>query len=83
MGNGFSWSRGSERQVAHTEQILTQVTPPGNISQVDVPSQGANTICVCKGRTIRYVMGGGGEGNSRAAGIFFRYQIPYMNFFRR
>ena len=59
MGNGFSWSRGSERQVAHTEQILTQVTPPGNISQVDVPSQGANTICVCKGRTIRYVMGGG------------------------
>ena len=25
---------------------------------------------------------GGGEGNFRAAGIFFRYQIPCMNFFR-
>ena len=24
---------------------------------------------------------GGGEGNFRAAGIFFRYQIPGMNFF--
>ena len=34
-----------------------------------------------KGRTIRKVMGGGGEGNFRAAGIFFRYQIPCMNFF--
>ena len=22
----------------------------------------------------------GGEGNFRAAGIFFRYQIPFMNF---
>ena len=30
------------------------------------------------GRTIRKVMGGG---DFRAAGIFFRYQIPYMNFF--
>ena len=27
-------------------------------------------------------MGGGGEGNFRTAGIFFRYQIPWMNFFR-
>ena len=34
-----------------------------------------------KGRTTRKVMGGGGEGNFRAAGIFFRYQIPGMNFF--
>ena len=25
---------------------------------------------------------GGGEGNFRAVGIFFRYQIPCMNFFR-
>ena len=25
---------------------------------------------------------GGGEGNFRAAGIFFRYQIPCMNFFQ-
>ena len=25
--------------------------------------------------------GGAGEGNFRAAGIFFRYQIPCMNFF--
>ena len=33
-----------------------------------------------KGRTIRKVMGG--EGNFRAAGIFFRYQIPCMNFFQ-
>ena len=32
-----------------------------------------------KGPTIRKVMGG--EGNFRAAGIFFRYQIPCMNFF--
>ena len=32
-----------------------------------------------KGRTIRKVIGG--EGNFRAAGIFFRYQIPCMNFF--
>ena len=32
---------------------------------------------------MRKVMGGGvGEGgNSRAAGIFFRYQVPVMNFF--
>ena len=36
---------------------------------------------VIKGRTIRKVMGGG-EGNFRAAGIFFRYQIPCMNFFQ-
>ena len=35
-----------------------------------------------KGRTIRKVMGGGGgEGNFRAAGIFFGYQIPCMHFF--
>ena len=34
-----------------------------------------------KGWTIRKVMGGG-EGNFPAAGIFFRYQIPCMNFFR-
>ena len=34
-----------------------------------------------KGRTIRKNMGGG-EGNFRAAGIFFRYQIPCMNFFQ-
>ena len=26
---------------------------------------------ICKGRTIRKVMGGGGEGNFRAEGIFF------------
>ena len=32
-----------------------------------------------KGRTIRKVMGGGGD--FRAAGIFFRYQIPDTNFF--
>ena len=25
---------------------------------------------------------GGGVGNFRAAGIFFRYQIPCMNFFK-
>ena len=25
---------------------------------------------------------GGREGNFRAAGIFFRYQVPCMNFFR-
>ena len=24
----------------------------------------------------------GAEGNFRAAGIFFRYEIPFMNFFR-
>ena len=35
---------------------------------------------ITKGRTIRKVMGG--EGNFRAAGIFFRYQIPCMNFFQ-
>ena len=36
-----------------------------------------------KVRTIRKVMwGGGGEGNFRAAGIFFRYQIPVRIFFR-
>ena len=36
-----------------------------------------------KGRTIRKVMGGGGgEGNFRATGILFRYQIPCMNFFQ-
>ena len=33
-----------------------------------------------RGRTIRKVMGSR-EGNFRAAGIFFRYQIPCMNFF--
>ena len=33
-----------------------------------------------KERTIRKVMQG--EGNFRAAGIFFRYQIPCMNFFQ-
>ena len=32
-----------------------------------------------KGRTIKKVMGEGGD--FRAAGIFFRYQIPCMNFF--
>ena len=37
-------------------------------------------VCTNKGRTIRKLMGGG-EGNFRAAGIFFRYQIPCMNFF--
>ena len=36
---------------------------------------------VANGRTIRKVMGV--EGDFRAAGIFFRYQIPCMNFFRR
>ena len=38
-----------------------------------------------KGRTIsiRKVIGGGeGKGNFRDAGIFFRYKIPCMNFFR-
>ena len=35
-----------------------------------------------KGRTIRKVIGGWGEGNFRAAEIFFRYQISCMNFFR-
>ena len=33
-----------------------------------------------KGRTIRKVMVG--VGNFRAAGIFFRFQIPWMNFFK-
>ena len=32
-----------------------------------------------KGRTIRKVIVG--VGNFQAAGIFFRYQIPCMNFF--
>ena len=32
-----------------------------------------------KGRTIRKVMGGGGGGKFRAAGNFFRYEIPCMN----
>ena len=31
------------------------------------------------GRTIRNVIGGGGIGNFRAAGIFFRCQIPCMD----
>ena len=26
--NGIEWGRGSERPVAHTQQKLTQVTPP-------------------------------------------------------
>ena len=39
-----------------------------------------HTVALIKGRTIRKVMGG--EGNFRAAGIFFRYQIPCMNFFK-
>ena len=38
-------------------------------------------LSTIKGRTIRKVMGGG-EGNFRAAGMFFRYQIPCMNFFQ-
>ena len=38
------------------------------------------TFTELKGRTIRKVMGGE-EGNFRAAGIVFRYQIPCMNFF--
>ena len=35
------------------------------------------------GRTIKksYEGGGGGVGKFPAAGIFFRYQIPCMNFF--
>ena len=33
-----------------------------------------------KGRTIRKVMEAG-KGNFRAAGMFFRYQIPCMIFF--
>ena len=33
----------------------------------------------CDERTIRKAMAG--VGNFRAAGIFFRYQIPCMNFF--
>ena len=37
------------------------------------------TFILLQGRTVRKVMGG--EGNFRAAGIFFRYQIPCMNFF--
>ena len=36
-------------------------------------------ITLAKGRTIRKVTGGGGD--FRTAGIFFRYQIPCMNFF--
>ena len=36
-------------------------------------------ITEIKGRTIRRVMGG--EESFRAAGIFFRYHIPCMNFF--
>ena len=44
-------------------------------------SQSSLLVNIFKGRTIRKVMGGGGEGNFRAAGIFFRYQIPCMNFF--
>ena len=35
---------------------------------------------ILKGRTIRKVMVG--VGNFRAAGIFFRFQIPWMIFFR-
>ena len=31
---------------------------------------------------LEKLWGGGGEGNFRAAGTFFRYQIPCMNFFR-
>ena len=34
-----------------------------------------------KGRTIRKVMGGGGSGNFRAAGIFFLWCFPWMNIF--
>ena len=29
---------------------------------------------------LEKLWGGGGEGNFRAAGIFFRHQIPFMNF---
>ena len=44
----------------------------------------------CKGLTIKLLKdgpleklwGGGGKGNFRAAGIFFRYHIPRVNFFR-
>ena len=35
-----------------------------------------------QGRTIRKVMGGEEEGNFPAEAIFFRYQIPCMNFFQ-
>ena len=31
---------------------------------------------------LEKLWGWGGEGNFRAAGTFFRYQIPCMNFFR-
>ena len=45
------------------------------------PNLGHNLFENDKGRTIGKVMGGGGEGNFKAAGIFFRYQIPCMSFF--
>ena len=35
------------------------------------------------GRTIRKASGGVGGGDLRAAGIIFRYQISFMNFFFR
>ena len=40
---------------------------------------GVSLLALAKGQTIRKVMGG--EGNFRASGIFFRYQIPCKNFF--
>ena len=38
-------------------------------------------VILGKGHWKSYVGGAGGEGNFRTAGIFFRYQIPCMNFF--
>ena len=54
---------------------------------VNVTKSNGSALLKCQlypveGRTIRKVMGGGGVGNFRAAGIFFRFQIPCRNFFR-
>ena len=52
-------------------------------SSTDVPVLLLNQTNKNKERAIRKVVGGGGGvGNFRVAGIFFRYQIPCMNFFK-
>ena len=68
----FTLSRAYDSRLARQHYSVSQFTP--SVVHVTVTRLAANY-----GQTFRKVMVG--VGNSRAAGIFFRYQTPCMNFF--
>ena len=71
------------KEAIQSSSTLPFITNLTDFMSVRVSRTQSNNSARCPLREGRLekIMGGGGEGNFRTAGMFFRFQIPSKNFF--